>query len=117
MRLLILGLLLQALSGPDPAQMETAADLGYSPVPIKLSLPEGRSLGAPSSVAIDSRGHLLVFNRGAHPIAEFDRAGAFVRAFGEGAYTRPHGMRLDRDGSIWTVDDRGHTVTKLSPDG
>ena len=117
MRLLIIGLLLQALAGPDPAQMETAADLGYRPVPIKLSLPEGWSLGAPSSVAIDSRGHLIVFNRGAHPIVAFDRDGAFVRAIGEGAYARPHGMRLDRDGNIWTVDDRGHTVTKLSPDG
>jgi DNA-binding beta-propeller fold protein YncE len=117
MRLLIVGLLLQALAGADPAQMEKAADLGYRPVPIALSLPNGWTLGAPSSVAIDARDHLLVFNRGVHPIVEFDRDGTFVRTIGEGTYTRPHGMRLDRDGNIWVVDDRGHSVTKLSARG
>ena len=74
-------------------------------------------MGASSSVAIDARGHLLVFNRGDHPLMEFDPSGALVRAFGEGQYVRPHGMRIDPEGNIWTTDVAAHTVTKLSPKG
>jgi DNA-binding beta-propeller fold protein YncE len=117
MRLLVAAFLLQALTAPDPAQMEKVADLGYKPVTHALALPAGQMLGAPSSVAFDRRGHLFVLNRGEHPLVEFDRDGRFVRSFGEGAFMRPHGMRIDRDGNIWTVDDRGHTVTKWSPEG
>ena len=120
MLLPILLLLLQVpgvLSGPDPKQMETAPDLGYRPVEHGLKLPEGMRMGAPSSVAFDARGHLIVFNRGPQPLMEFDAQGVFVRAFGEGRYTRPHGMRIDPDGNIWTTDVNGHTVTKMSPSG
>ena len=55
MRWLLLALLLQipgVLSGPDPAQMEKAPDLGYTPVPANLTLPDGVRMGAPSSVAM-----------------------------------------------------------------
>src|SRR6266851_8918300 len=102
------------LSGPDPAQMETAPDLGYRAVEAGLKLPDGMKMGAPSSVAFDARGHMLVFNRGEHPLMEFDAHGSFVRAFGEGMYVRPHGMRLDSQGNIWTTDVAGHIVMKMS---
>jgi DNA-binding beta-propeller fold protein YncE len=105
------------LSGPDPAQMESAPDLGYRPVENGLKMPDGITMGAPSSVAFDAHGHMLVFNRGPHPLMEFDGQGVFVRSFGEGAYVRPHGMRIDPDGNIWTTDVNGHTVTKMSPTG
>jgi len=105
------------LSGPDPKQMETAPDLGYLTVENGLVLPEGMKMGAPSSVAFDARGHMLVFNRGPHPLMEFDAHGSFVRAFGEGMYVRPHGMRLDSQGNIWTTDVAGHIVMKMSPEG
>ena len=74
-------------------------------------------MGAPSSVAIDRSGHMLVFNRGEHPLMEFDAQGKFVRAFGEGMYVRPHGMRIDPEGNIWTTDVNGHTVTKMNAKG
>lgn len=117
MRLIIVALLLQALTAPDPAQMEKAPDLGYLPVPHSLRLPSGVTMGAPSSVATNSKGHLVIFNRGPNPLLEFDREGAFVRSLGEGSYTRPHGMRLDADDNIWTTDVNAHTVTKMSPQG
>lgn len=118
MRLIVAALLLQALATPDPAQMETAPDLGYVPVAATLTLPAGVTLGAPSAVAFNREGHLVIFNRGEHPLIEVDRAGAFIRDFGEGGrYERPHGMRIDSEGNIWTTDVAGHTVTKLAPDG
>lgn len=106
------------LSGPDPAQMERASDLGYRPVPHGLVLPEGTKMGAPSSAAFDAHGHLLVFTRGDHPLMEFDAAtGSLIRAFGEGRYVRSHGMRIDPEGNIWTTDVNGHTVTKMNANG
>src|SRR5213593_1720304 len=37
-----------------------------------------------SSVAIDSRAHVLVLHRGAHPVLEFDSAGKLLRSWGNG---------------------------------
>jgi DNA-binding beta-propeller fold protein YncE len=106
------------LSGPDPAQMEKAPDLGFKPIPHGLVLSEGMKLGASSSAAFDAQGHLLVFTRGDHPLIEFDPAtGKLIRTFGEGRYTRAHGMRIDAQGNIWTTDVAGHTVTKMTAKG
>jgi sugar lactone lactonase YvrE len=97
--------------------MEKAPDLGYMPVPHSFILPNGLSWGAPSGVAMNSEGHILVFNRGAYPLLEFDAAGKFVRSLGEGRYARPHGLRVDAQNNIWTTDVNAHTVTKMSPEG
>jgi hypothetical protein len=105
------------LSGPDPAQMESAPDLGYKAVPTNLTMPADVKIGASSSVAVLANGNILVFNRGEQPLMEFDQKGTFVRAFGKGMYNRPHGMRVDSEGNIWTTDVRDHTVIKLSPKG
>ena len=105
------------LMGPDPAQMEDAPALGYGPVPHGLQIPDNLQLGAPSSVAWTAEDRLLLFNRGPNPLALFEADGAFVRSWGQGQYVRPHGMRLDAEGNIWTTDVAGHTVRKMSPDG
>jgi DNA-binding beta-propeller fold protein YncE len=60
---------------------------------------------------------VFVFNRGAHPLVEFDRHGAFVRAWGDGLYMRPHGMRIDPEGNIWTTDVTAHTIMKMNSRG
>jgi DNA-binding beta-propeller fold protein YncE len=105
------------LDGPDPKQMENAPPLGYHAVETGLSLPDGIKLGASSSVAFDAQGHMWLFNRGEHPLIEFDGTGKFIRSFGEGQFNRPHGMRIAPDGNIWLTDVQGHTVTKMSPKG
>ena len=117
MRLIPIVLLLQVLTAPDPAQMENAPDLGYQAVPHGLRIPEGVEMGAPSSVAWTSNNRLLVFNRGPNPLMEFDEDGNFMRSWGVGQYVRPHGMRLDPQGHIWTTDVNGHTVTKMNSQG
>lgn len=119
MRLVAVALLLQAglLTAPDSAQMEKAPDLGFAPVAAAVTLPEGARMGAPSSVALTPQGRLIVFARADKPLLEFDRDGKFVRAFGEGLYMRPHGMRVDAEGNIWTTDVNAHTVRKMNPSG
>jgi sugar lactone lactonase YvrE len=74
-------------------------------------------MGAPASVAFDAKGHLWVLTRGPQPLFEFDANGAFVRAFGEGLFTRTHGLRFDADGNIWVSDVGAHIVVKMNPAG
>lgn len=107
----------QVLDAPDPAQMEDAPDLGYRPVPHGLQIPDGVEMGAPSSVGWTATDRILVFNRGPNPLMEFEPDGTFVRAWGQGQYDRPHGMRIDAQGHIWTTDVNGDTVRKMNPAG
>jgi DNA-binding beta-propeller fold protein YncE len=122
MWMLIVAWLLQqnipgVLSGPDPAQMEKAPDLGYQPVPHGLQLPAGVTMGAPSGVGITADGHLIVFNRGPNALLEFDATGKFVRTIGQETFVRPHGFRIDPQGNLWVTDVNGHTVSKMSRQG
>jgi DNA-binding beta-propeller fold protein YncE len=103
----------------DPALLvpQTAPMLDMVPVPNAFTLPEGVMMGAPASVAFMSNGHLLVLTRGQQAFFEFDDKGAYVRSFGDRLFTRAHGLRIDRDGSIWATDVGAHTVMKFSPQG
>ena len=103
----------------DPALLipETAPALEYVPVPNAVTLPDGMKMGATAAVQFDSRGHLLVLARGATAFFEFDPDGNYVRSFGEGLFTRSHGLRIDQEGNIWATDTGGHVVAKLNPAG
>lgn len=80
-------------------------------------LPAGIELGAVSGVEIDGKGNILVFHRGKNPILVFSAKGEFLRSFGDGLYDSTHFLRCARDGSIWTTDNKNHTVVKLDPTG
>ena len=103
----------------DPALVipQNAPELDYVAVPDPLTLPAGMTMGAAASVAFDSKGHLFVLNRGPQPLVELDANGKFIRAFGEGLFTRSHGLRFDNDGNIWATDVGAHIVVKLNPQG
>ncbi len=92
--------------------------LDYVAVANPLPVPDGVNMGASSSVAFDSHGHLYVLSRGMQAITEFDENGKWVRSFGEGMFdVRSHGLRIDKDGNLWTTDVTANTVMKLSPKG
>jgi DNA-binding beta-propeller fold protein YncE len=80
-------------------------------------LPGGWSFGEAIGVATDSADNVFVFNRGEHPLIVFDRQGKFLRSWGEGAFTRPHGITIGPDDAVYLVDDLGHTVRKFTPEG
>ena len=91
--------------------------LPYLPVRDGLQLPEGVTFGPVASVAINSVGHLYVYNRGPHPLMEFSQDGRFVRFLAEGLIQRAHGIRIDKDDNIWITDVAAHVVLKLNPQG
>src|SRR5665213_1397664 len=109
--------LAQRPSNPALLVPQEAPPLDYVAVADPLPVPANVMMGASSSVAFDSKGHLFVLSRGAQPLTEFDENGKFIRAFGEGLFMRSHGLRIDKDGNIWTTDVGAHTVMKLSPEG
>jgi hypothetical protein len=107
----------QRPSNPALLAPQEAPALDYVAVPNPLPVPDAAAMGASSDVAFDSKGHLYVLSRGTQPLTEFDENGKFIRAFGEGLFTRSHGIRIDKDGNIWATDVGAHTVMKLSPKG
>lgn len=80
-------------------------------------LPPGWKLDAVSGVATDSNDNVLIFHRGQHPIIVFDPNGKFIRSFGNGLFSSPHGLRVDPENNVWVTDNGNHTVTKFSPSG
>ncbi len=117
--IILLGPSVLAQRPSDPALLvpQQAPDLGYVAVPDPVTLPAGMTMGATAAVAFDAKGHLFVLTRGPQPIFEFDESGRFVRAFGDGLFTRSHGLRIDAEGNLWATDVGSHIVMKLSPQG
>src|SRR5215469_9592474 len=109
--------LAQRPTNPDLLIPQKAPELDYAAVADPLALPPDMKMGPAASVAFDSKGYLFVLNRGPQPLMEFDAGGKFVRSFGEGLFTRTHGLRIDSDGNIWVTDVGAHIVVKLSPEG
>src|SRR5436190_21982379 len=107
----------QRPSNPALLVPQEAPLLDYVAVANPLPVPDAAAMGASSDVAFDAKGHLYVLSRGTKPLTEFDENGKFVRAFGDGLFTRSHGIRIDKDGNIWATDVGAHTVMKLSPQG
>ena len=104
----------QAASHPSSAPVP---DLGYRPVPDIFKLPRGMNFGQCSSVAVNSKGNILVFNRGAHALMEFDGRGRYLRSLAQGIFTHPHGLRVDAGDNIWATDGTSHIVVKMDPRG
>ena len=80
-------------------------------------LPDGWSFKEAGGVGVDSNDKVYVFNRGEHPMMVFDRAGNFLRSWGEGQYPRAHGVHMAPDDTMFLTDDGGHFVRKVTLGG
>ena len=82
-----------------------------------LQFPPSVELGAVSAVAVGVQGDLYVLHRGSPPLVVFDAKGKYQRAWGQGLFKVPHGLRVDRVGNLWITDNGLNTVQRFSPDG
>jgi len=80
-------------------------------------LPDGWLYEQIGCVAVDSRDNLYVFTRGEHPMVVLDRDGNFLRSWGYGEFSVPHGLSIDPDDNLYAVDCLDHTVKKYTPGG
>jgi len=92
-------------------------EFGYVADDKWAKLPRGITWPEVAGVAVDSRDRVFVFNRGEHPVIVFDRDGNVLSMWGEGQFTRPHGITIGRDDAVYCTDDLGHTVQKFTADG
>ena len=75
----------------------------YEAVENWAKLPAGWSFKEIGAVGVDGNDNVYVFNRGEHPMIVFDRAGNFLKSWGEGIFPRAHGLDMGPDDTIWTT--------------
>ena len=80
-------------------------------------LPKGWRHGDVTNVITDAQDRVYVFNRSEHPVIVYDRDGRFLGSWGEGLFTRPHGISITCDQMLYCTDDEDHTVRKFTTDG
>lgn len=132
--------------GAQQTSSATTAPLNELPNPYRTiegwaKMPEGRTWGSTSAVAIDNDGtSIWVAERcGANncvgssldPVLHFDAKGNLLQHFGAGMILSPHGIVVDRESNVWVIDcgctlgrgdtlatkGKGHQIFKFSPSG
>jgi DNA-binding beta-propeller fold protein YncE len=81
-----------------------------------LKLPEGEAFGLVSRVATDAQDRVFVFQRRDPPVVIFDREGKYLGAWGSGAVTDPHGLKIVDD-VVYTTDRSDSVATSFTLDG
>ena len=97
-------------------------------------LPEGMGWAAMDAPGVDSHGNIWAMTRcrqqtcskfvaNEAAVFEFDSSGKYIRSIGQGLFTEPHGLFVDKDDNLWVADaggrtgNKGNVVDKLSPEG
>src|SRR5690242_1066449 len=112
-----------------PAFAQQPPEIRYSAIPDFLKLPPDLYLGEVAGVAVNSKGHVFVFNRGnstgpaygatASQLLEFGPDGKYLREIGHNLYawSYAHTVRIDKDDNIWAVDKGSDMIIKFNPEG
>jgi len=82
-----------------------------------LQFPGGEEIGAMSGVAVGAGDTIYVLHRGPKPLMRFSKDGRFEKSWGEGLFKQAHGLRIDREGNVWTTDNILNNLRKFSPQG
>lgn len=113
---LALGIAVAPASLAAQADMPPVNDLPnpYRTIEGWAKMPDGRTWGATSAVAIDRDGVSLwvgercgansCLNSNLPSILKFDSTGRLVKSFGAGMLIFPHGIHVDFEGNIWVTD-------------
>jgi DNA-binding beta-propeller fold protein YncE len=108
---------------------QQAPEIPFESVPNFLKLPENMYLGEVAGIAINSKKHIFIFNRGntvgpayaaaAAQLLEFGPDGKFIREIGHGLYAwaYAHTVRIDKYDNIWATDKGSDMIIKFSPEG
>lgn len=92
-------------------------ELPFHVVPDFFQIPKGMFMAEAVGVALNSKGHIFILNRGNHPLLEFNPDGSFVQSYGEGSplFRVPHSIRFDSQDDLWYVNAGDNLVVKFDP--
>jgi hypothetical protein len=113
------------------ADAQNVPQIPVESVPDFFHLPTGVNFGEVPGIAVNSRGHIFVHSRSnptgggpayaihAAQLFEFSPTGEFIREHGRGLYawSFAHGVRIDANDDIWTVDKGSNMVIRMNPEG
>ena len=76
----------------------------------------------PTSIALDSQGHVFVSDEWLQRISVFDKKGNFLDKWGavgaaKGEFNRPSGLVFDKDDKLYLTDSANHRVQVFTRDG
>ena len=114
---------IQAQGHSDEAQGAGPVILGENGFTYSVSgdnwgnLPDGWTYKEGTSVDVDSKDQVYVFNRGTCPMVVCDSEGNVLRTWGEGVFSNPHGVTIAPDDTVFCVDNGDSTVRQLTPEG
>ena len=112
-----------------PAWAADVPEIPFDSVPNVLKLPPDMYLGEVSGIALNSKKHIFIYNRGAttgpaysataSQLLEFGPDGKFIREIGKGLYawSFAHDVRVDKDDNIWVVDKGTDMIIRFNPEG
>jgi DNA-binding beta-propeller fold protein YncE len=102
--------LLRSLTKPLPQLLVNRVELKASP---------SLTFEGISAVTTDKQGNIYVIHRptDGHPVVVLDPQGKVIRSWGKGMFKIPHGIRVDAEGNVWTVDANTSMVYKFSSQG
>jgi len=116
-------------------QAPSVPEMNYDSAATVLKMPNEIHLGEAAGVATNSRGQIFVYTRTGNPTSmmgasriithggsrlfQFDQNGNYVREIGQGIYgfLMAHGVRIDAQDNIWTIDEAANQIVKFSPEG
>src|SRR6266571_6469644 len=122
-------LALTLLLTPALFAQQAVPEIPFDSVPNFFKLPPDLHFGEASGVAVNSKGHVFVFNRGnttgpaygatAAQILEFGPDGRYLREIGHNLYawSFAHTVRVDKEDNIWATDKGSDMVVKFNPEG
>ncbi len=108
---------------------QSVPEIPFQSVPDFFKLPADLYFGETAGVAVNSQGHVYVFNRGnstgpafgatAAQVLEFDKDGRYLREIGHNLYawSFAHAVRVDPEDNLWAIDKGSDMIIKFNPQG
>ena len=108
---------------------QSVPEIPFTSNPDFFKLPADLHFGETAGVAVNSQGHVFVFNRGnstgpaygatASQVLEFDKDGKYLREIGHNLYawSFAHAVRVDSQDNLWAIDKGSDMIIKFNPQG